>query len=725
MYHKQIADTLHVVASLLEEKPGLTARVIPRPLNRPVRLTPSSVRPNKTFLINEFWPDEGEPPDQAWVSLGSVIHRVSSLHESARKNISTKGRPSKVVDTIDAVWPVNPRLRLSHIGEVKEDGITYFVYRLRDLLRFVPASAQPPKRLYMNSRELQEPLLIAEEATPMFNRLGRIPLPTKRRTRGLVDHPDSRKATLLVMPVALSQATVESAELESKVAPAADEFESVRATPDFRRWFEGASDKVRNPDGTPKVFFRGQTSGGGGLRSRLMMDSFTDSPDVASIYSTSDGVVQEGSNVLPVYIDVKNPLVIDEVSTTFYDLLSNLGYWDNTGLTFDDSVKMLNYLNNRQAAAAIPFWGDAPKKLKQFVGMPSFKTQLKNEEDTEAQSARDLEDYELINFDEMGGFFESALKSFRSAWQDAEDDKDMQERLSLLLSVDTFALIETPAAKRALKKLGYDGVLHMDPFSAEDAAQEALGKGMDDLVGVEDGDSSFDWQEMETDYVHWTVRPLERSQVWPLLSKHVGASMQQVADTLRVVASLLEGKLVLKDYEMYAKLVADAYEKAPTFDEKAVPSFEALIQHVNKMYGRVTRTSKAEFVEGQPYDNAEDMRKEFLETGTLRVSTDYNEHLVFSKLENLKFRLVHDVMSHIQKENDFSLRGEVKAYNSMVKTLPKLAVAACFTEVLGQACYYIVHGNFPEQKIALLPGFDYINVGEVEGYSVKEKTLHR
>jgi hypothetical protein len=39
------------------------------------------------------------------------------------------------------------------------------------------------------------------------------------------------------------------------------------------------------------------------------------------------------------------------------------------------------------------------------------------------------------------------------------------------------------------------------------------------------------------------------------------------------------------------------------------------------------------------------------------------------------------------------------------------------TEVnVGQACSFIVNGEFPEQKIALLPGFDYEKVGVVEGY---------
>ena len=43
--------------------------------------------------------------------------------------------------------------------------------------------------------------------------------------------------------------------------------------------------------------------------------------------------------------------------------------------------------------------------------------------------------------------------------------------------------------------------------------------------------------------------------------------------------------------------------------------------------------------------------------------------------------------------------------------------------MVGQACSFIVNGQFPEQKIALLPGFDYEKVGVVEGYDIVDKEL--
>jgi hypothetical protein len=35
----------------------------------------------------------------------------------------------------------------------------------------------------------------------------------------------------------------------------------------------------------------------------------------------------------------------------------------------------------------------------------------------------------------------------------------------------------------------------------------------------------------------------------------------------------------------------------------------------------------------------------------------------------------------------------------------------------------VEYGFFPEQKIAVLQGFDYTQVGSVEGYTIKDKEI--
>ena len=47
-------------------------------------------------------------------------------------------------------------------------------------------------------------------------------------------------------------------------------------------------------------------------------------------------------------------------------------------------------------------------------------------------------------------------------------------------------------------------------------------------------------------------------------------------------------------------------------------------------------------------------------------------------------------------------------------TVPEAAREALFTEVVGQASYFINYGEFPEQKITILEGFDKHNLGVVD-----------
>ena len=56
--------------------------------------------------------------------------------------------------------------------------------------------------------------------------------------------------------------------------------------------------------------------------------------------------------------------------------------------------------------------------------------------------------------------------------------------------------------------------------------------------------------------------------------------------------------------------------------------------------------------------------------------------------------------------------------------VPKDAVPAIFTEVVGQASIAVTSGSFPsKQKIAVLKGFDYYNVGKVDDYEINNKEI--
>lgn len=199
--------------------------------------------------------------------------------------------------------------------------------------------------------------------------------------------------------------------------------------------------------------------------------------------------------------------------------------------------------------------------------------------------------------------------------------------------------------------------------------------------------------------------------------------------------NLFNEKLILNNYDEYAKLVADAYEAAPEYDESVLPSYRALIDHaVNKLYPQILgKGIDIQFVEDDPYADRNQMAADVENNKVLKISKLFNDHPVFTAEENLKFRAVHDYYTHIVCNQDFGLKGELKAYNTHARLAPPAALPALFTEVVGQACYAIDRGHvddngdfvpaFGDQKVAELPGFDYMKVGEVKGRSISNKKL--
>ena len=181
---------------------------------------------------------------------------------------------------------------------------------------------------------------------------------------------------------------------------------------------------------------------------------------------------------------------------------------------------------------------------------------------------------------------------------------------------------------------------------------------------------------------------------------------------------LLAEKLMLKPgpngWDLYGELVARAYEQAPSHDPAAVASFEALEPFVNKMFKQIQSRAKIEFVDEDPYPSEREMCIDAMQNGVLKIWRGGTEHPVFTPELNLKLRTVHDYMTHCQRSTNFTLQGEIASYNAHMKTVPPEAAGALFTEVVGQASFFIKRGFFPEQKIAILPGFNFDRVGEVD-----------
>jgi hypothetical protein len=193
----------------------------------------------------------------------------------------------------------------------------------------------------------------------------------------------------------------------------------------------------------------------------------------------------------------------------------------------------------------------------------------------------------------------------------------------------------------------------------------------------------------------------------------------------------LNEKLMLKPgargWDLYRELIAKAYAEAPEFDPAAASAFEKIAPFVENMFKKVQSRVDVQFVDEDPYENDDDMRQQVAQTGVLKIWSGGTSHPIYSPETNLKLRAVHDYMAHIQalgsQGTGFDMKGEIQAYNTHLKTVSPDVAPALFTEVLGQAAYFLTYGNFPEQKIAFLPGFDYFNIGVVEGYNIVDKEL--
>lgn len=184
----------------------------------------------------------------------------------------------------------------------------------------------------------------------------------------------------------------------------------------------------------------------------------------------------------------------------------------------------------------------------------------------------------------------------------------------------------------------------------------------------------------------------------------------------------------------YAKYVAAAYTDAPKYDSNSVSHWKSLNKSNYLLWKRLL--SKIDIVfttesapksnsiningkdykiiqHDDPYETQAQMKADVAENKRIFISIDYSDHPVFSVEDNIVFRTVHDYIVHILGNKPFGLYGELQAYNLHAKLVPVDARPAIFTEVVGQVCWHFVHGDFPVQKVAVLDGFDYVNVGLV------------
>lgn len=168
----------------------------------------------------------------------------------------------------------------------------------------------------------------------------------------------------------------------------------------------------------------------------------------------------------------------------------------------------------------------------------------------------------------------------------------------------------------------------------------------------------------------------------------------------------------------FARAVAQRYEAAPTFDERAVPHFDAMRHETARQFDYLTAPRRrggmgidVRVQDHDPYGNAGEMLRDLHENQRLRVlgtnAPGGGSHPYFTPEENDQFRAVHDAFGHAATGRGFDRHGEEAAYQSHSRMYSPAARPAMTTETRGQNSTFIYGkrpGVFPQQKIVTLPG---------------------
>ena len=112
-----------------------------------------------------------------------------------------------------------------------------------------------------------------------------------------------------------------------------------------------------------------------------------------------------------------------------------------------------------------------------------------------------------------------------------------------------------------------------------------------------------------------------------------------------------------------------------------------------------------EFVDEDPYDNFAEMWEDYATNKRVKVlkTEATGGHPFFTNEQNDKFRAVHDIFGHLATGRGFDRNGEEAAYQAHISMFGPDAVKAAATELRGQNSVLLETGDFPPQKLIILP----------------------
>lgn len=154
------------------------------------------------------------------------------------------------------------------------------------------------------------------------------------------------------------------------------------------------------------------------------------------------------------------------------------------------------------------------------------------------------------------------------------------------------------------------------------------------------------------------------------------------------------------------KPIAEAYAKAPTYDQKAAAAFKELADDSVRRAETLKQQLHIEVTDNpEPYANAQEMADDIHKKRHFVVSRANSEHPIWTVDQNVAFRIVHDVLGHAVSGGDFGWQGENLACAAHFPLLTTTAQAALFTECIAQTAYAAFYRSFGPQKVALFPQF--------------------
>lgn len=271
------------------------------------------------------------------------------------------------------------------------------------------------------------------------------------------------------------------------------------ATPEFRKWF--GDSKVVDADGEPMVVYHGTASDFGVFRTSRSGELgsgiyFSDNPKEASGYVNTNARGGDGQNVMPVYLSIKNPLVISSADQLWsevgnvpddkvIDALSAKGY---------DGVMFKRPLQKWVDGKGVVDLGEmqthivafSPTQIKSATGNIGtfdadnpdirFRRRTRALPSTDAEARRQQAAVERVYADTLTP---TTLDAMAKDGRDSYDKNPQEAELALMAGTTPTGRIEDDARRMARDKIAVDSVTRKATADGND-----VGKAQSAMLGV-------------------------------------------------------------------------------------------------------------------------------------------------------------------------------------------------------------------------------------------------